>query len=311
MSVVVLTHNRIDDLRRALRRAHALRTRPRILVVDNGSRDGTPDVIAREFAETTVIRAPGNLGAAGRNLGIREAETPYVALADDDTWWTDDGLRRAAELLDAHPRVGIVSGRVLVGEDARVDPVCLEMAASPLPPDPTLLAPRLVGFLAGAAMVRRDAVLSVGGFEPRLFLGSEEPLLAADLAAAGWATIYADDAVVHHEPSRLRDPSRRRRLIMRNQLWFVWRRRPLPVAAARTFVLARRAVSDSEARAALLAALQGLPWALATRRRLPPTVEADWRALEARAPRQRSRQYVSGSKTSANPVGLRADNPRS
>ena len=281
VSIVVLTHDRVDEVRQSIARARALPARPRVIVVDNDSRDGTADAIIRSFPDVTLVRAPDNLGAAGRNLGIRASTTPYVALADDDTWWTDDGLARAAGILDAHPRVAIVSGRVVLSPSGRVDPICLVMAASPLVRDPSLPGPRLAGFLAGASMVRCDAVLSVGGFEPRLFLGSEETLLASDLAVQGWTTMYADDVVVHHRPSRVRDAAGRRRLIMRNDLWFAWRRRPLHVAIARTLRLARLGLTDDAARTAFVAAVRGLPWALATRRPLPPPVEADWRALEA------------------------------
>lgn len=279
-SVVILTHDRVDDLTQSLARITAITPRPPIVVVDNASRDGTLDVIARAFPDVLAIRAPGNLGAAGRNLGLRHAYTPYVALADDDTWWTADALGRAADLLDAHPRVAVVSGRVLVGAEERVDPICTAMATSPLPRDPSVAAPRLAGFLAGASMVRRAIVLSVGGFEPRLFLGSEETLLTADLAAAGWSTIYAHDVVVHHHPSQTRDAGGRRRLIVRNDLWFAWRRRALGVALTRTAALVGRSVRDPDARAGLVAAAGGLAWALRTRRPLPAPVEADYRVID-------------------------------
>jgi GT2 family glycosyltransferase len=280
VSLVVLTHNRCTELMHALDHASALPSKPRVIVVDNGSADGTADTVTRAFPDVVVVRAGANLGAAGRNLGLRRAVTPFVALADDDTWWTAEGLERAMHLLARHPRVAIVSGRVLVGADAHVDPTCRVMAASPLAPDAALPGPRLLGFLAGASMVRREPVLAVGGFEPKLFLGGEEALLASDLAAAGWATIYAADVVVHHHPSGHRDAGRRRALVRRNDLWFTWRRRPLRVAWAATTALANDALHDREARRALLAAARGLPWACATRQPLPPALEADWKRLD-------------------------------
>jgi len=279
ISVVVLTHNRRDELLGTLARLTALPARRPIIVVDNDSSDGTREAIVRRFPEVALLHAGGNLGAAGRNLGIHAARTPYVALADDDTWWTEPALRRGAELLDAHARLAVVTAQVLVGVDAHADPACAVMATSPLAPDATLPGPRLLGFLAGASMVRRQAVLDVGGFEPRLFLGSEEVLLGADLAAAGWSAVYAGDVVVHHHPSRLRDSPLRRRLIARNDLWFAWRRLPLGIAITATLAALWRSARHREARAALVAALAGLPWALATRRRLPERVLDDWRRL--------------------------------
>src|SRR5262245_34272344 len=63
-------------------------------------------------------RSERNLGAAGRNAGVRAARTPYVALCDDDAWWAPGALARAAHLLDVHPTLAVVCARVLVGPDA-------------------------------------------------------------------------------------------------------------------------------------------------------------------------------------------------
>ena len=84
---------------------------------------------------------------------------------------------------------------------------------------------------AGASMVRRSAFLTGGGFEARFFLGGEEELLAADLAARGHWLCYVPDLVVHHHPSPLRDGQGRRLTAARNALWFTWLRRPWPTLA--------------------------------------------------------------------------------
>jgi hypothetical protein len=63
-----------------------------------------------------------------------------------------------------------------------------------------------------------------------MWLGGEEELLAADLAAGGWYLCYLDAATVHHhhhQPSPARDRGLRRRHGIRNTLWFTWLRRPL------------------------------------------------------------------------------------
>jgi GT2 family glycosyltransferase len=282
-----------------------------VIVVDNASTDGTSLAIARAFPDVRLVRADGNLGAAGRNAGLRAAPTPYVALADDDTWWTMRALDRAAAVLDAHPTVAVVSGSVVIEPDGRLDPVCEVMARSPLHRTRALRAPRLCGFLAGASMVRREAILAVGGFEPRLFLGSEETLLTADLAAEGWDAVYAEDVVVHHRPSRHRDAGARRRLILRNDLWFAWRRRPVGVAVAATLALSRRAAREPDARAALASAAKGLGWALATRRPLPRAVEADYRALDRWMSAQRSSHRPSAASASAYPARPAVSSPLS
>ncbi len=104
-----------------------------VIVVDNGSRDGTASALAARCPDTAVIRLGGTRGAAGRNVGVDRAAMEYVALSDDDTWWAPGALTRAVEILDAHPRLAVLTAHVVVGPDERDDGACLEMAASPLP----------------------------------------------------------------------------------------------------------------------------------------------------------------------------------
>jgi GT2 family glycosyltransferase len=277
VGVVVLTHDRRDGVLATLARLAALPERPPIVVVDNASRDGTADAIVRRCPTVDVVRLARNTGAAGRNVGLLRLRTPYAALCDDDTWWTPGGLARAAALLDAHPRLAIVTARVLVGAEEREDPTCAIMAASPVPPlAPGLPGMPLLGFLAGASVVRREALLAVGGFEPRLFIGGEEKLLAVDLAAAGWAMAYVDDLVVHHHPSAARDAGARRRLLARNAVWFAWLRRPVPSALRAT----RRVLRERAGRRGCVNALRGLGWVLRDRRVAPPQVEGALRRLD-------------------------------
>lgn len=160
LSVVILTHNRVEEVTRTVERMRALPEWWPIVVVDNASTDGTPTVLKRRFPELEIIALSSNLGAAGRNAGVCAVATPYIAFCDDDTWWAPGSLARAAALLDAHPRAAVLSARVLVGPAEREDTVCAAMAASPLP-SAGLPGRSVLGFLAGASVMRRSAFLSV------------------------------------------------------------------------------------------------------------------------------------------------------
>lgn len=280
VAVVVVTRNRLPELLTTLGKLRALPERPRVIVVDNDSSDGTVETVRRRCAEVEVVALKENLGAAGRNAGVERVDAPYVAFSDDDSWWEPGALKRAADTFDAHPGLGLLAGRILVGPREKEDPVCAEMASSPLARDPSLPGPPVLGFLACAAVVRRAAYLEIGGFDPRMMIGGEETLLAADLAAAGWRLAYVEDVVAHHHPSAIRDRRSRKRNTIRNDLWFAWLRRPLPTAALRTVLVARDALRDADVRAALIAALRALPWALRRRRVLPRRVENDLRTLD-------------------------------
>jgi GT2 family glycosyltransferase len=283
VTVVVATRDRRDELRRTLEHLEGLSPAPPVVVVDNGSTDGTVEAVRAGFPGVQLIEQGRNLGCAARNVGVARARTPYVAFSDDDSWWEQGALEAAADAFDAHPRLGLVAAAVLVGPEGRADPVNADLARSPLPADEDLPGPRVLGFLACAAVVRRGAFVQAGGFDPLLFFGGEEALLAQDLAALGWGVCHLPRVRAHHHPSSLRPPSAwRRRLEARNALLTAWLRRRPGVALHRTAHAARRSLRDPDSRAALAGALRLLPAAVAARRPLPAPVERDLALLESR-----------------------------
>jgi GT2 family glycosyltransferase len=279
--VVIATRNRCAELLRTLLELSRLRPRPAVVVVDNGSTDGT--VTATEaLGGIRLIRLRRNEGAVARNAGVRAATTPYVAFSDDDSWWAGDALPRAEEVFDRHPRLGLVAARTLVGPEEHDDPTSERMAASPLGREPGQPGPSVLGFLACSAVVRRDAFLAVGGFSRVLHFAGEETLLAYDLAARGWQLCYVDSVVAHHHPSEVR-PDRLTRdvLELRNEALVAWMRRPAAVAVGAGLGLLRRIPKYPPAGLAAAHALLRLPVALARRRRLPAEVEHRIRLLDA------------------------------
>jgi GT2 family glycosyltransferase len=227
-----------------------------------------------------VVALPRNLGAGARTIGARVVDRPYVAFCDDDSWWAPGALRRAADLLDDYPAVGLIAARVLVGGDRREDALCARMARGPLATEPGVPGVPVMGFLACGAIVRRTAFLSVGGFERRLGIGGEEELLAMDLAEAGWRLAYVREVVAHHDPAPRADDDGRRRRQARNALWCAWLRRPAARAAAITGRAAIAALGDPSMRAGIADAVRDGAWIARRRRVVGPRVEASLRALE-------------------------------
>lgn len=293
VSVVVITHNRREELDRTLDRLAAMPEQPAVVVVDNASNDGTAAMVRTRHPDVTLLTPGENLGAVGRNLGVQQTNTPYVAFCDDDTWYDPGALSLAADILDTHPTLAVVTGAIMVEPAGRLDDICVEMAASPLDRTPGIPGHPLLSFLAGVFIVRREAFLAAGGFSTRLWLGGEEELLASDIVRAGWQMSYVPEVVGHHHASRLRDPHLRRRHGIRNTLWFTWLRRPLPSAALRTVRLLRRLPRDRVTARGIGDAVRGLPWVLRERRPVPAHMERGYRQLEDMQLNGGARKYVS------------------
>jgi GT2 family glycosyltransferase len=279
VSVVVITRDRRAEVMHSLARLLALPERVAVILVDNDSTDGTADAVEEQYPAVDVVRLSRNRGAAARTVGVERARTPYVAFSDDDSWWAAGALERAAGILDRVPRLGVLAAGVLVGPGDRLDPVCRAMRNSPLGEVPGA-GPRVLGFVACGAVVRRSAYLQVGGFHPRYGVGGEEALLALDLTDRGWECAYVEDVVAHHHPSLVRDRSARRVRELRNDLWTLWLRRPLRCALPATARVLARLPVDRDVRAGLREALGGAAWVLRERVPVTPGTERALRRLQ-------------------------------
>lgn len=293
LSVVIITHDRREELLRALDVLAALPEGPPVVVVSNACQDGTDAAVRQAHPEVTLLSLPANLGAVGRNLGMRVAGTPFVAFCDDDTWWEPGALALAWETLRAHPRLAVVTGHILVEPDGDDDPICAELEASPIPLPDGIPGHGLVSFLAGASVVRTAAFFGAGGFDRHLELGGEEELLGADLVDRGWAMTHLPAVLVHHRASQRRDPHHRRARGIRNTLWFTWLRRPLRAAAGRTAGLVARLPADRVSACGVAQAARGALWVAASRRPLGPRAEGALRLVERDQLGSRARRYVS------------------
>lgn len=276
VTVVVMSRDRRDELLGSLARHDAP-----VVLVDNGSADGTALAVRQRHPHVSVVELGSNEGSLARNIGVERSQTPFVAFADDDSWWGPGALREAAAVMAAHPQVAVVAARVLVGAGGREDHMNSVMAASPLRAE-GLPGPRVLGFVACAAMVRRDAFLSVGGFDPLVrFPGEEEPV-ALRLAAAGWRLVYVDSLVVHHHPSPSRaDPAARAADVAASSMTTALLVRPWGQVARHAI---RLASAGPPQRRGLLRALSTAGPALRRRRPVPAGVRRDMVVVRSSPP---------------------------
>jgi GT2 family glycosyltransferase len=128
---VIVSFNRIDTLRESLTQ---LGDAHQVLVVDNGSRDGSYD-LDQEFPTVRFIRLPRNFGLTkALNIGIRAAEGTYILLLHDDAVITGESVSKLADYLEEHAEAGAVSP-LLVTEAGESAPQVRDLP-SPSNPDP-------------------------------------------------------------------------------------------------------------------------------------------------------------------------------
>lgn len=122
VTVVSLTHNRrrnVAELLRTLRRQTY--SSFEIILIDNASTDGTPDMIRRQFPEVRLIETETNLGMVAYNLGFEAAQGEYILVMDDDGLpASDDWIAKVVDRFQSNPRLGALSCTVRMRDSGRI-----------------------------------------------------------------------------------------------------------------------------------------------------------------------------------------------
>lgn len=205
--VVVPTWNARDLLERCLACLAGQSAKVHVIAVDNGSDDGTRELLAARFPEVTLVALQENIGfGPAVNRGVEAARTSAIVLVNNDVETDPDFVARIVGPLDGE-RTGMVAGLLLRPGREVVDGYGLELdrtlAAFPRfagePYRPGALHERgLAAPSGGAAAYRRDAFEAAGGFDERLFAYFEDVDLALRLHGDGWTCAGAQDAVGVH-----------------------------------------------------------------------------------------------------------------
>lgn len=270
---MIVTRNRQKSLLRTLYQLSALEGEYPIVVVDNASEDNSAAIVRNHFPKVNLIALEHNHGAVARNIGVEYVDQPYVAFSDDDSWWAYGSLSQAIDLLDLHPKLGLIMSKILIEPEGRYDPCCQSMEASCLPNTYNLPGVPILGFIACGAVIRRSAFWSAGGFNDRFGTWGEEALLSVDMVKNGWGLSYINSVVSHHYPVKARDFKPIKIQEIRNTLWTCWMRRsPLKILKV-TGKYVKDAFTDREVLAGVTTALQGANWVMQKRDPVPRWLE--------------------------------------
>jgi GT2 family glycosyltransferase len=192
-----------------------------IIVVDNGSTDGSVELIRERFPEIRLIVQEENRGyGRAADAAIADASRPYVLLLNSDTLLAPGAADALALDLDEHPRAAVVGPRLANADgslqrsaypfpsawDTFLGETGLHLAVRRIPGLRELFLrtwshnrPRRVPWVLGAALaIRRSAFLEIGGFDERFFMYGEDVDLCRRFADAGWEVRYSPVTTIVH-----------------------------------------------------------------------------------------------------------------
>ncbi|MBC8492508.1 MAG: glycosyltransferase family 2 protein [Chloroflexi bacterium] len=261
-----------------------------VVLVDNGSTDGSAEFVAQRFPQVRIIRHDENLGfAAGNNTAIRATRSPYVAtFLNNDAQAEPTWLAELVEAMESDDQVGMCASKMLFAHRPEV------IDSSGLSPDVAGIAwnrrwgerdvdddagpTEVFGACAGAALYRHAMLGQIGLFDEDFFAYLEDADLAWRARLAGWKCLYVPSAVAYHVHSATGGVGSpfKNYLLGRNKIWTIVKNYPSPqlfcylplivacdLAAVAYGLLVRGDISPLRGR---LAALGALPAAWQKRR---------------------------------------------
>jgi len=218
VSVIIVTRNGIrflpDSIRQLKRQSYR---NIELLLIDNGSTDGSPEFVESNYPEATVIRCVGNTGfSRGNNIGIKLASGEYVLLLNQDVNLEPDFIEMLVEVMGNDPTVGTACGRIYRGRAGGAHTSVIDSAGMVIlrnrnalnrgsgRNDPAYLkvGAEVFGAPASAALYRREMLdeLRVGEeyLDEDFFAYFEDVDLSWRARALGWRTVYTPRAVAYH-----------------------------------------------------------------------------------------------------------------
>jgi GT2 family glycosyltransferase len=217
LAVLVLSFNKREHTLRCLQSVRSLDYAPRqVIVVDNGSTDGSADLVATQFPEVHLVRSERNLGAAGgRNLGIRWADEhlsyAYLLFLDDDTVVDPHLASELVRELRDHADAGLVTPKAYRagtantlasagGMRVRLGSASITDIGASEPDAGQFESPTTVDSCVGfAVLALREALQRIGGFDDRYNpYAWEEVDLSLRIREQGYRIYYAPKAICWH-----------------------------------------------------------------------------------------------------------------
>lgn len=188
VTVNILSFNRKEELRNTLTKVFEQDYKNiEVIVVDNASTDGSPEMVEKDFPDAILIKLDKNIGIAGWNKGFEIAKGEYVLVLDDDSYPAFDTINKLLESIQSNEKHGIVAAKI-------VNTSLNFCETENYPKNP-------ISFVGCGALIDKKKLMQVGYFDPNIFIYLNELDLTARFIDKGYSVIYSEKAVIYHNQS--------------------------------------------------------------------------------------------------------------
>lgn len=210
VTAIIPSWNRAPDLRVCLASVLAQDYEPKeAIVVDNGSEDGSPEMVRDEFPSVRLVANAVNLGASvAKNQGVAASDAEFVWFLDSDSKAENPScLSSMVEIARGHDDIGAIGGEIFAGIDGErqmtVKTICANGETRTVMIDPEAVTLQDCDYLATCnCFMRRDMVEQLGGFDTRYFILSEDKELGWRLRRSGGRSVVDSRTAALHVVSQ-------------------------------------------------------------------------------------------------------------
>ncbi|PXX90730.1 hypothetical protein DIT71_09285 [Marinobacter vulgaris] len=234
ISIVILTYNRPDSIIRNVREILDISIEEvELIVVDNCSDVPVTEILSG-FDGVRIIRLEENVGVAGRNIGVSEANADIVITLDDDVFGlTDRDIRKILRLFNKRNKLGAINFKVIDDETEEQINWCHHRKIE----DWCDVTFSTYEISEGAVAFKRLAFTKAGAYPDYFFISHEGPDLAIRMMNIDYDILYVPDIVVRHAHAPEGRPSWRRYYYdSRNIIWLAARCYPIQLTLKRLFI---------------------------------------------------------------------------
>jgi hypothetical protein len=201
LSVIIVNYNTADFLGRCLNSvAHQTDVNAEVIVVDNCSKDGSPDFVREKFPWVRLMANQQNLGfSRANNLALKDCNGKYIYFLNPDTEVCSGAFKNMVDFMDSHPNVGLAGTQLVNPDGSPQSSVEIRYPGHRHARNELKDLKGAIAWVMGSSMIARlEVIKGVDGFDEHYFLYGEDLDLCLRIRKSGWDIGYIPEAMVIH-----------------------------------------------------------------------------------------------------------------